>query len=101
MATCTEHMHSNPRSRVILNEHEIRYFDCLVGEKQGDCLSPTLFAIFINCLTAEIKITNIGIILNETLTVNILLYADEIVLLAKNYEDPNYLLCIVKVWCKK
>ena len=43
-------MHSNPKSRVILNEFETEFFDCPIGVKQGDCLSPTLFAIFINDL---------------------------------------------------
>ena len=94
-------LYSNPRSRVILNEHETRYFDCPVGVKQGDCLSPTLFAIFINDLASEIKNSNIGLILNETLTINILLYADDIVLLAKNEEDLQDLLFIVEGWCKK
>ena len=89
-------LYSNPRSRVILNEHETRYFDCPVGVKQGDCLSPTLFAIFINDLASEIKNSNIGLILNETLTINILLYADDIVLLAKNEEDLQDLLFIVE-----
>ena len=94
-------LYSNPRSRVILNEHETRYFDCPVGVKQGDCLSPTLFAIFINDLASEIKNSNIGLILNETLTINILLYADDIVILAKNEEDLQDLLFIVEGWCKQ
>ena len=94
-------LYSNPRSRVILNEHETQYFDCPVGVKQGDCLSPTLFAIYINDLAIEIKNSNIGIILNENLTVNILLYADDIVLLAENEEDLQAMLFIVECWCKR
>jgi hypothetical protein len=94
-------LYSNPRSRVILNEHETEYFDCPVGVKQGDCLSPTLFAIFINDLAIEIKNSNIGIILEEGLLINILLYADDIVLLAENEEDLQSLLFIVECWCKK
>ena len=76
-------MYSNPRARVILNEYETEYFDCPVGVKQGDCLSPTLFSIFINDLATEIKESNIGVILEEGLLINILLYADDIVLLAE------------------
>ena len=86
---------SNPRSRVILNEHETAYFECPVGVKQGDCLSPTLFAIFINDLATtlknsnigvilEDKNSNIGVILEDNMLINILLYADDIVLLAEN-----------------
>ena len=94
-------LYSNPRSRVILNEHETDYFDCPAGVKQGDCLSPTLFSIFINDLATEIKASNIGVILEEGLLINILLYADDIVLLAENEEDLQSLLFIVECWCKK
>ena len=41
-------MYSSPKSRVVLNEFETDFFDCPIGVKQGDYLSPTLFAIFIN-----------------------------------------------------
>ena len=94
-------MYSNPRSRVILNEHETEYFDCPIGVKQGDCLSPTLFSIFINDLATSIKDSNIGVILDEGLLINILLYADDIVLLAENEEDMQSLLYMVECWCKK
>ena len=63
-------LYSNPRSRVILNDNETEYFDCPVGVKQGDCLSATLFAIFINDLAIEIKNSNIGVILDEGLLIN-------------------------------
>ena len=41
-------LYSNTQSRVLLNDHETPYFDCPVGVKQGDCLSPTLFAILLD-----------------------------------------------------
>ena len=94
-------LYSNPRSRVILNDNETEYFDCPVGVKQGDCLSPTLFAIFINDLAIEIKHSNIGVKLDENLAINILLYADDIVLLAENEQDLQSLIFIVECWCKK
>ena len=86
---------------MILNEYETEYFDCPIGVKQGDCLSPTLFAIYINDLANEIKLSGVGLELDTDTFINILLYADDIVLLAKNEEDLQFLLNIVENWCIK
>ena len=108
-------MFLNPQSRVILNDYETDYFDCPIGVKQGDCISATLFAIFINDLATEIKESGVGINLNEHLNnnnsdyndnnniqfINILLYADDIVLLTDNEHDLQFLLLIVENWCRK
>ena len=100
-------LYSNPSSHVILNEYETDYFDCPIGVKQGDCLSPTLFAIFINDLASEIKEANIGIDLNVDGSPNIdyifsiLLYADDIVCLAETEVDMQSILFIIENWCKK
>ena len=100
-------LYSNPRSHVVLNEYETDYFDCPIGVKQGDCLSPTLFAIFINDLASEIKEANIGIDLNIDGGPNIdyifsiLLYADDIVCLAETENDLQSILFIIENWCKK
>ena len=94
-------MYSNPKSRIILNDYETDYFNCPIGVKQGDCLSPTLFAIFINDLASEIKATNIGVNIDNDLMINILLYADDIVLFAENEADLQFLLFVVECWCKK
>ena len=100
-------LYSNPRSRIILNDHETGYFDCPIGVKQGDCLSPTLFSIFINDLAIEIKESNIGIDLNVDggsnleYLFNILLYADDIVCLAECENDLQEILFIIENWCKK
>ena len=93
-------MYLNPKSRIILNEFETDYFDCPIGVRQGDCLSPTLFAIFINDLAEEIKASNVGLDLDSETFVNILLYADDIVLLAKDEHDLQALLLLVEQWCR-
>ena len=100
-------LYSNPKSRVVLRDYETDYFDCPIGVKQGDCLSPTLFAIFINDLALEIKDSKLGINLDIEggpkidYICNILLYADDIVCLAENEADLQAILFIVQNWCKK
>ena len=106
-------MYSNPKAKVLLNEYETDFFDCPVGVKQGDSISATLFSIFINDLAEEIKATKIGLNLHENLKnknsidssenlfLNILLYADDIVLLTSSEDDLQFLLNIVEQWCRK
>ena len=92
-------LYANPRSRIILNDYETAYFDCPIGVKQGDCLSPTLFSIFINDLAEKVKNSGVGLDLDPSTFLNILLYADDIVLMAKNEQDLQFLLFLVEGWC--
>ena len=100
-------LYSNPRSRVILQDYKTDYFDCSMGVKQGDCLSPTLFSVFINDLAQQIKDSKIGVelSLNEvgaanSLVLSILLYADDVVLFSENENDMQELLFVVQTWCQ-
>ena len=55
-----------PKSRVILSEeHKTDYFNCTIGVKQGDSISPTLFACFLNCLSQEITAMDLGVKLSN------------------------------------
>ena len=112
-------MYKSPRARVILNEYETDYFDCSIGVKQGDLISPTLFACFVNSLSQDLKALNIGVkISNNSINDNQidndniddiadsfkicnLLYADVIVLLAENENDLQELINVVGNWCEK
>ena len=91
-------MYSNPRSRVVLCSHKTEFFDCPIGVKQGDSISATLFAIYINDLAEEIRRSGLGVELDEDLAVSILMYADDIVLLATNEDDMQEMICIVENW---
>ena len=98
-------LYSNPKTRIILNEERTEYFDCPIGVKQGVCLSPTLFAIFINDLAVELKESDIGVKIDfeidAAILVNVLLYADDIVLIAGHENDLQSLIFIVESWCKR
>ena len=71
-----------------------------IGVRQGDNLSPTLFITFINSLAEEIKRSGVGVNFNG-LKVPILLYADDILLMADNESDLQHLLDIAYGWCRK
>ena len=58
-------LYSNPLTRVILTakneKYATDYFECPLGVKQGDILSPTLFSMFVHNLTVELEQSGVGI----------------------------------------
>ena len=74
----------NTIAKIILHEEvSTSWFAVESGVKQGDPLSPTLFNIFINDLTQELK--NKGDCLNiDGMDMNVLLYADDMVVISKS-----------------
>ena len=81
-------------SAVKLNESVTDWFEMKAGVRQGQNESPTLFALFINSLAQLIKDLNFGV-RYENLNVSILLYADDIVLLAETEEDLQRMLNVL------
>ena len=56
------------------------------GVRQGCLLSPVLFALYLNDLNRQIKESSQGVLVDD-ISIHSLLYADDLVLLAKNRED--------------
>ena len=65
------------------NEDCTDWFENMNGVRQGDPLSPTLFSLFINDLARQLKSEGPVLQVGNT-KINILLYADDMVLLAEN-----------------
>ncbi len=93
-------MYSNTMSCVNINGNLTEWFYTNNGCRQGDVTSPTAFSILINDLLKEIKASEFGIKINDIL-LNILAYADDIVLLAETPEQLQKLINIVQNWCDK
>jgi hypothetical protein len=89
----------NTRACVKVNEMSTDWFDIRSGVRQGDSISPDLFNIYINDLAREIKACDRGIVIDD-IKVNILLYADDIVLLADCEEGLGQLLKVLSEWCE-
>ena len=91
-------LYQHTMSSVRLNKYMLEWFPVTSGVKQDDNLSPILFCLYINDLALTFKENNIGVNIDGH-TICILLYADDIVLLAENEKD--LLLDITQDWCYK
>ena len=70
------------------------------GLKQGCLLSPMLFNLCLNDLAVKLKSLGCSIDIDGEV-VPIILYADDIVLLAENEQDSQQLLNVLNEWCKE
>ena len=94
-------LYVNHMSSVLVNEYQTDWFCNMTGVKQGDNLSTTLFALYLNDLAEEIQNSGNGITLEDDLSVSLLMYADDIALIAENEENLQNMLNIVHQWSKK
>ena len=53
-----KHMYTMPKSCVLVNNLQTKYFDVHCGVKQGDIISPTLFSLYVNDLVNELNSLN-------------------------------------------
>ena len=75
-------------------------FNVSSGVKQGDIISPLLFSLYLNDLAMGIKDLNCGVEINH-INLSILLYADDIVLIAPNEKSLQKIISYIKGWCRK
>ena len=93
-------LYTDIQCTVKVNDFFSAWFPVSNGLKQGCKMSPTLFSVYINDLAQEINRLGCGVQLDEII-VSVLLYADDIVLIAPNAENLQLMLNILDSWCKK
>ena len=93
-------LYTHTRSRVQVNDKMTEWFSVDQGVRQGDSLSPTLFSLYLNDLAIAIKTMNNGVNVGGK-NISILLYADDIVLLAPTETNLQKMLDYVYTWCNK
>ena len=90
-------LYKTVKSCVRINGISTDFFDVKCGLKQGCLLSPLLFNLYIDDLIRDMKLLNVGIdIDNEKMC--ILLYADDVILIADTEEDLQSLLNCLHEW---
>ena len=93
-------LYTDVRCSVRVNDLYTDPFDVKQGVRQGCKLSPTLFSIYINDLAGEINDLRCGVETGDFM-VSLLMYADDIVLLAPDEHQLQLMLSKLNAWCKK
>ncbi len=93
-------MYNHPLSCVKLNSNVTDWFPIESSVYQVDSLSPTVLAIFNNDLASEMKQLDISIDI-ENGNICILLFDDDIVILAEDEIKLQILLDFTNEWCQK
>ena len=79
-------LYDKVKSCVRGNDSLTDIFPCNRGVRQGCLLSPVLFALYFNDLNRQIKESSQGVLV-DNISINSLLYADDLVLIAKDSKD--------------
>ena len=87
-------------SAVLVGEESTEWFELQAGVRQGCVMSPILFSLFINGLARELKEQGQGVDIGGR-RVQMLLYADDIVLLAETPGDLQRMLQVVSEYSQK
>ena len=92
-------MYTNNKCRIKFASGLSKTFSSTCGVKQGDVMSPLLFNLFIDDLANNLKSSISGAISINGLLMNLLRYADDIVLLANSKEALQSYLDILDEFC--
>lgn len=93
-------LYVNTECTVKVNDNLTSYFPVTQGVKQGCKISPTLFAAYINDLATDINRLNCGIDIGDV-NLAMLLFADDIALIAPDAESLQNMLRAVHLWSGK
>ena len=85
---------------VKINDKTTDWFTTRSGVRQGDCLSPTLFSLFLNDFFHELNALNKGVQVGDD-NITVLAYADDIAIITESEQDMQIILNTLENWCKK
>ncbi|MCG7875034.1 MAG: reverse transcriptase domain-containing protein [Candidatus Thiodiazotropha endolucinida] len=94
-------MYENVKSRVRFQNQLSEEFSCMLGVRQGECLSPFLFSMFLNDLEKEFILHGIEGIDIGLLKIFILLYADDIVIFSSSSDGLQSGLNYLESYCSR
>ena len=94
-------MYNSVKSRVKFCNQLGNEFCCALGVRQGECLSPLLFSLFLNDIEDQFLRSGLEGIDINMFKVFMLLYADDIVIFANSAEDLQISLDLLAEYCTR
>lgn len=94
-------MYASVKSRVKFCNNLGNEFYCSLGVRQGECLSPLLFSLYLNDLEEQFVLSDLNGLDVNTLKLFLLLYADDIVIFANTSEELQVSLNLLAEYCEK
>ena len=93
-------MYNKTSATVRINSNHTDKFHTVYGIRQGDVLAPILFALFVNDIAESVKSTGLGVEVGDG-RLPLLMYADDIILIASSPKDLQEMLDALYLWCNK
>jgi hypothetical protein len=94
-------MYENVKSKVKYNNTLSNEYYCTLGVRQGECLSPFLFSMYINDMEDVFKRSGMKGIDIDLVKLFLILYADDIVIFAKSSEELQKSLDKMQEYCRR
>ena len=94
-------IYNSVKSRVKCNNTLSETFSCNMGVRQGECLSPFLFAMYINDMEQDLENNGVNGIDVGMFKLLLLLYADDIVLFGNTSEELQKSLDVLEEYCDR
>ena len=101
MLNIIQSMYSSVKSKVKYNNELSNDFDSYLGVRQGECLSPFLFSMYINDIEEEFYLHGSEGIDVGSIKLFLLLYADDMTIFAETAEGLQKGLDILESYCNR
>ena len=101
MLNIIQSMYKSVKSRVKYANELSSEFTCTLGVRQGECLSPFLFAMFLNDLEEQFILNGFDGVPVDMVKILVLLYADDIVIFSETAEGLQQGFDILSDYCQR
>ncbi len=93
-------LYRDMKGRIKIGSIYTEWFPIVSGIRQGDVIAPAIFNLYVNDLDLEMKDLYLGIPLTYNEQIALLMFADDIVLIANSPSELHTMINKVSDWCE-